>query len=199
MWRPGIKISRVRSDDFGKSTLPRSKEGSLRISRFLAKKRTLSDIFISSPVKNRPRIQRSESRSERRSSGMSALWLLKKVGASDMQLAPTWCGHGDSNPNASLHENLNLACLPIPSCPHMSGRVACRYFIPSVFTRRGTEAERKDCSAFIKTGQACFYHRLNAASDETENLPCSDSTQISHVCRFPHRRVLRFQKAQRQM
>ena len=31
-----------------------------------------------------------------------------------------WCGHGDSNPNVSLHENLNLACLPIPSCPHMS-------------------------------------------------------------------------------
>ena len=28
-----------------------------------------------------------------------------------------WCGHGDLNPNASLHENLNLACLPIPSCP----------------------------------------------------------------------------------
>ena len=34
-------------------------------------------------------------------------------------LAPTWCGHGDSNPNASLHENLNLACLPIPSCPRI--------------------------------------------------------------------------------
>ena len=30
-----------------------------------------------------------------------------------------WCGHGDSNPNVSLHENLNLACLPIPSCPHV--------------------------------------------------------------------------------
>lgn len=24
----------------------------------------------------------------------------------------------------------------------MSGRVVCRYFVPSVFTRRGTEAER---------------------------------------------------------
>ncbi len=34
-----------------------------------------------------------------------------------MSLATSWCGHGDSNPNASLHENLNLACLPIPSCP----------------------------------------------------------------------------------
>ena len=29
-----------------------------------------------------------------------------------------WCGHGDSNPNAVKHENLNLACLPISSCPH---------------------------------------------------------------------------------
>ncbi len=29
----------------------------------------------------------------------------------------SWYGHGDSNPNASLHENLNLACLPISSCP----------------------------------------------------------------------------------
>ena len=29
-----------------------------------------------------------------------------------------WCGHGDSNPNAIKHENLNLACLPISSCPH---------------------------------------------------------------------------------
>ena len=32
-----------------------------------------------------------------------------------------WCGHGDSNPNTSLHENLNLACLPIPSCPPVYG------------------------------------------------------------------------------
>ena len=32
-----------------------------------------------------------------------------------------WCGHGDSNPNALLHENLNLACLPIPSCPRSCG------------------------------------------------------------------------------
>ena len=30
-----------------------------------------------------------------------------------------WCGYGDSNPNASLHENLNLACLPIPSYPQL--------------------------------------------------------------------------------
>ena len=38
-----------------------------------------------------------------------------------------WCGHGDSNPNASLHENLNLACLPIPSCPQISfPHSACR-------------------------------------------------------------------------
>ena len=41
MWRPGIKISRIWSDDFGKSTLPWSKEKSLRISRFLAKKSSL--------------------------------------------------------------------------------------------------------------------------------------------------------------
>ena len=42
----------------------------------------------------------------------------------------SWCGHGDSNPNASLHENLNLACLPIPSCPHryVAG-TPCRYFV----------------------------------------------------------------------
>ncbi len=31
----------------------------------------------------------------------------------------SWCGHGDSNPNALLHENLNLACLPISSCPQI--------------------------------------------------------------------------------
>ena len=31
----------------------------------------------------------------------------------------SWCGHGDSNPNAVKHENLNLACLPIPSCPQI--------------------------------------------------------------------------------
>ena len=29
-----------------------------------------------------------------------------------------WCGHGDLNPNASRHRNLNPACLPISSCPH---------------------------------------------------------------------------------
>ena len=30
---------------------------------------------------------------------MSALWLLKKVGASDIELAPTWCRWRDSNPH----------------------------------------------------------------------------------------------------
>ena len=28
-----------------------------------------------------------------------------------------WCGHGDLNPNAFRHRNLNPACLPIPSRP----------------------------------------------------------------------------------
>ena len=37
----------------------------------------IPDIFILTLTKNRPRIQRSESRSERRSSGMSALRLIK--------------------------------------------------------------------------------------------------------------------------
>ena len=41
----------------------------------------------------------------------------KIVVANDTKSATTWCGHGDLNPNALLHENLNLACLPIPSCP----------------------------------------------------------------------------------
>lgn len=31
----------------------------------------------------------------------------------------TWCGYGDLNPNALRHENLNLACLPIPSYPQI--------------------------------------------------------------------------------
>ena len=44
-----------------------------------------------------------------------------------------WCGHGDSNPNALLHENLNLACLPIPSCPRgvWRGNDAAIFFILS--------------------------------------------------------------------
>ena len=30
----------------------------------------------------------------------------------------SWGGHGYSNPDGFRHENLNLVCLPIPSCPH---------------------------------------------------------------------------------
>ena len=36
---------------------------------------------------------------------MSALWLLKKVGASDMKLAPTWHARRDSNPQHSEPES----------------------------------------------------------------------------------------------
>ena len=37
-----------------------------------------------------------------------------------------WCGHGDLNPNASRHRNLNPACLPISSCPRRDKKKACR-------------------------------------------------------------------------
>ena len=33
---------------------------------------------------------------------------MKKLVASDMSLATSWCGHGDSNPNAGKHENLKV-------------------------------------------------------------------------------------------
>ena len=39
--------------------------------------------------------------------------------ANDTKSATTWCGYGDLNPNALRHENLNLACLPIPSYPQI--------------------------------------------------------------------------------
>ena len=46
--------------------------------------------LIPSSRKNQIEAQRSGFDLERRSSGMSALCLLKKVGASDIELAPTW-------------------------------------------------------------------------------------------------------------
>ena len=33
---------------------------------------------------------------------------MKKLVASDMSLATSWCGHEDSNPNAGKHENLKV-------------------------------------------------------------------------------------------
>lgn len=39
----------------------------------------------------------------------------------------SWCGYGDSNPNAVKHENLNLACLPIPSYPHIKLFKICKW------------------------------------------------------------------------
>src|SRR5262249_25162070 len=35
-----------------------------------------------------------------------------------------WCGQRDLNPHALRHENLNLACLPIPPCPPDTCRAA---------------------------------------------------------------------------
>ena len=65
--------------------------------------------------------QRSGCELERRSKGAERSFKAAPKGAalkrSGADFAPTWCGHGDLNPNALLHENLNLACLPIPSCP----------------------------------------------------------------------------------
>ena len=76
---------------------------------------------LSSRTKNQLEAQRSGFELERRSKGAERSFkaapkgtALKRSGA---DFAPTWCGHGDLNPNALLHENLNLACLPIPSCP----------------------------------------------------------------------------------
>ena len=41
-----------------------------------------------------------------------------------------WCGYGGSNPNALPHENLNLACLPIPSYPRRSNGSPTPLFLP---------------------------------------------------------------------
>lgn len=35
-------------------------------------------------------------------------------------LTTTWYGYGGSNSNAFRHKNLNLACLPFPSYPHIA-------------------------------------------------------------------------------
>ena len=62
-----------------------------------------------------------------------------------------WCGHGDSNPNAGKHENLNLACLPIPSCPHIQ--------FPSIFTRGGDARGGASCLIRVYKNRSvtCFY------------------------------------------
>ena len=44
----------------------------------------------------------------------------------------SWCGHGDSNPDGSLHENLNLACLPISSCPQIRPYCTTPLPLPSI-------------------------------------------------------------------
>ena len=51
----------------------------------------------------------------------------------------SWCGYGDSNPNASPHENLTLACLPIPSYPHSAAGNSPPLF---AFTRPGWQNSR---------------------------------------------------------
>ncbi len=60
----------------------------------------LKTIPVQVRAQNQIEAQRNGFDLERRSSAMSALWLLKKAGASDMKLAPTWRGGWDSNPRA---------------------------------------------------------------------------------------------------
>ena len=70
-----------------------------------------------------------------------------------------WCGHGDLNPNALRHENLNLACLPISSCPHIF------YYIISLSRRQGEnslqcarKSQAKNAVLFQQTILRYFVH-----------------------------------------
>ena len=59
-----------------------------------------------------------ERRTKKRANGVFLAMKIKRC-RSKANFAPTWCAWRDSNPHASLHENLNLACLPIPSQAHI--------------------------------------------------------------------------------
>ncbi len=74
-----------------------------------------------------------------------------------------WCGHGDLNPNALLHRNLNPACLPVPSCPHMNSRE-----IPGCYLFYKREEKRKKQLNIYKvvfsSGHAPFCQAIGASS-----------------------------------
>ena len=61
-----------------------------------------------------------------------------------------WCGHVDLNPNALRHENLNLACLPISSCPHIF------YYIISLSRRQGENSLQCAPARFIMEQRAIY-------------------------------------------
>ena len=65
----------------------------------------------------------------------------------------SWCGHGDLNPNALLHRNLNPACLPVPSCPRIHFFL---YFYTGKYSRWSVSPNPR----FIKTGKPVFQQTL---------------------------------------
>ena len=100
---------------------------------------------------------------------------MKKIAANTMTSAATWCGHGDSNPNASLHENLNLACLPIPSCPHISAAGQPAAIFTLCFSRRGFRAGASRSSRFYKNRSLhVFTKEINKACQELKSLHQGD-------------------------
>ncbi len=60
-----------------------------------------------------------------------------------MELAPTWYGHGDLNPNAKAREPKSRMSTNSIMPANMSGRDTWRYFVISAFTGKETLLPQK--------------------------------------------------------
>ena len=75
--------------------------------------------------------------------------------------ALSWSGRRDSNPHISRHENLNLACLPITSRPHVTGGTTAGLMKASVRIKRTWQ--RRIVSNYRLRSQSPLHYRYATA------------------------------------